>query len=199
MKKLYFFALCMLCATLAQAQFNLRGTVKDDQGAEVAGATVQISSVNKGATTDVSGNYTISGLRNGTYLVRFSYTGSQPTEQSVTIASADAVLDAVLATDVNTLGEVVISVGSRASQRTLTSTPLPIDVLSARELTSTGQLTFDKALQYRVPSFNTVNTPVNDATTLLDPYEIRNMGPSRAKRWSGATQGLPPQESEARF
>ena len=179
MKKLYFFALCMLCATLAQAQFNLRGTVKDDQGAEVAGATVQISSVNKGATTDVSGNYTISGLRNGTYLVRFSYTGSQPTEQSVTIASADAVLDAVLATDVNTLGEVVISVGSRASQRTLTSTPLPIDVLSARELTSTGQLTFDKALQYRVPSFNTVNTPVNDATTLLDPYEIRNMGPSR--------------------
>ena len=34
-------------------------------------------------------------------------------------------------------------------------------------------------MEYRVPSFNTVNTPVNDATTLIDPYEIRNLGPSR--------------------
>ncbi|MEO6038462.1 MAG: TonB-dependent receptor, partial [Saprospiraceae bacterium] len=76
-------------------------------------------------------------------------------------------------------GEVVISTGSRSSQRTITDSPLPIDVLSAKELVATGQTSFDKALQYRVPSFNTVNTPVNDATTLLDPYEIRNMGPSR--------------------
>lgn len=34
-------------------------------------------------------------------------------------------------------------------------------------------------LQYRIPSFSTVQTPVNDATSLLDLYEIRNMGPSR--------------------
>ena len=34
-------------------------------------------------------------------------------------------------------------------------------------------------LQYRVPSFNTAQTPVNDATALLDPWEIRNMGVSR--------------------
>ncbi|MCY7329811.1 MAG: TonB-dependent receptor plug domain-containing protein, partial [Saprospiraceae bacterium] len=84
-----------------------------------------------------------------------------------------------LQTDANVLGEVIISTGSRSSQRTVTDSPLPIDVLSAKELMSTGQTSFDKALQYRVPSFNTVNTPVNDATTLLDPYEIRNMGPSR--------------------
>ncbi|MFZ0599568.1 MAG: TonB-dependent receptor, partial [Flavobacterium sp.] len=60
-----------------------------------------------------------------------------------------------------------------------TTSALPIDVLSAKDLTSTGQATFDKALQYKIPSFNTVQTPVNDATSLLDPYEIRNMGPSR--------------------
>jgi len=78
-----------------------------------------------------------------------------------------------------TLEEVVISTGSRATQRTITDSPLPIDVLSVKDLQATGQNTFDKMLQYRVPSFNTVNTPVNDATTLLDPYEIRNMGPSR--------------------
>lgn len=179
MKKLYLVSILMCFVALAHAQHFLRGTVTDDQGAELAGVTIQISSINKGASTDASGKYAIGGLQNGTYVVRFSYTGSETVEKSVTIASADAMLDVSLKPDANTLGEVVISVGSRAAQRTLTTTPLPIDVLSPRELVSTGQNTFDKALQYRVPSFNTVNTPVNDATTLLDPYEIRNMGPSR--------------------
>ncbi len=74
---------------------------------------------------------------------------------------------------------VIVSTGSRGSQRTMVDTPVPVDVLSSRELTKTGQVTLDKSMQFRVPSFNTVQTPVNDATSLLDPYEIRNMGPSR--------------------
>ncbi|KQV44918.1 TonB-dependent siderophore receptor [Duganella sp. Root336D2] len=74
---------------------------------------------------------------------------------------------------------VIVSTGSRGSQRTMVDTPVPVDVLSSRELTKTGQATLDKSMQFRVPSFNTVQTPVNDATSLLDPYEIRNMGPSR--------------------
>lgn len=75
---------------------------------------------------------------------------------------------------------VVTSTGMRGGQRTVIDTPVPIDVLSASELTKTAQASLDKALGFRVPSFNTVQTPVNDATSLLDPYEIRNMGPSRA-------------------
>lgn len=74
---------------------------------------------------------------------------------------------------------VIVSTGSRGAQRTMVDTPVPIDVLSSRELSKTGQATLDKSMQFRVPSFNTVQTPVNDATSLLDPYEIRNMGPSR--------------------
>lgn len=74
---------------------------------------------------------------------------------------------------------VIVSTGSRGTQRTMVDTPVPVDILGTRELTKTGQVTLDKSMQFRVPSFNTVQTPVNDATSLLDPYEIRNMGPSR--------------------
>ena len=74
---------------------------------------------------------------------------------------------------------LIVGTGSRGAQRTMIDTPVPVDILSARELTKTGQNTLDKSMQFRVPSFNTVQTPVNDATSLLDPYEIRNMGPSR--------------------
>ncbi|MFL6657820.1 MAG: TonB-dependent receptor plug domain-containing protein [Massilia sp.] len=75
---------------------------------------------------------------------------------------------------------VIVSTGGRGSQRTVIDAPVPVDILSSAELTKSGQNSLDKALGFRVPSFNTVQTPVNDATSLLDPYEIRNMGPSRA-------------------
>ena len=75
---------------------------------------------------------------------------------------------------------VVTSTGSRGAQRTAVDTPVPLDILTSKDLTNSGQSSLDKALQFRVPSFNTVQTPVNDATSLLDPYEIRNMGPSRS-------------------
>jgi iron complex outermembrane receptor protein len=74
---------------------------------------------------------------------------------------------------------VIVSTGNRGAQRTMVDTPVPVDILSSKELTKTGQISLDKSMQFRVPSFNTVQTPVNDATSLLDPYEIRNMGPSR--------------------
>ncbi|MFS2137096.1 TonB-dependent receptor plug domain-containing protein [Duganella sp. Dugasp56] len=93
-------------------------------------------------------------------------------QPAATAAAADATPD-----DIQKV--VIVSTGSRGAQRTLVDTPVPIDIIGARELSKTGQATLDKALQFRVPSFNTVQTPVNDATSLLDPYEIRNMGPSR--------------------
>jgi iron complex outermembrane receptor protein len=93
-------------------------------------------------------------------------------------AAAPAAADANAAPD-DMQKVFIVSTGSRGAQRTMVDTPVPVDILSTKELTKTGQTTLDKAMQFRVPSFNTVQTPVNDATSLLDPYEIRNMGPSR--------------------
>ncbi|MES2316440.1 MAG: TonB-dependent receptor [Pseudomonadota bacterium] len=75
---------------------------------------------------------------------------------------------------------IIVATGSRGAQRTVVDAAVPVDILSAKELTKSGQYSLDKALGFKIPSFNTVQTPVNDATSLLDPYEIRNMGPSRA-------------------
>ncbi len=73
----------------------------------------------------------------------------------------------------------MLSVGYRAVPRSLTNSPLPIDVITSKEILSAGQNSLDKALTFRLPYFNSVNIPVSDATSLLDPYEIRGMGPSR--------------------
>lgn len=159
------------------AQTVVKGKVTDNEGVLLPGVTVKAS--NSAATmTNSAGEYTLT-LPEGSFTISFSMLGYKKISKALVLNGSTITLDIKMEVLGNQLDEVVVSTGSRASQRTLTDSPVPIDIIGSSELKSTGQLTFDKALQSKVPSFNTVNTPVNDATSLLDPYEIRNMGPSR--------------------
>nr|WP_315251475.1 TonB-dependent receptor [uncultured Flavobacterium sp.] len=164
----------LLNATLMLAQKEVSGVVKDKTGTPIPGVNVQEKGTKNGISTDINGSYKLS-VNDGATLV-FSYIGFTTFTKSAT----ESVIDVNLEEENGgqKLDEVVVT-GTRTAPRSNTTSALPIDVLSAKDLTSTGQATFDKALQYKIPSFNTVQTPVNDATSLLDPYEIRNMGPSR--------------------
>ena len=148
-------------------------SVTDENNEPLPGVNVIVKGTSSGGTTDASGNVTIDAPDNAILIV--SYIGYKTQEISVGTRTSISVK---MSPDSEQLQELVI-VGSRNAPRSSTDTPLPVDMISSDDLVSTGQATFDKALQYRVPSFNTVQTPVNDATAILDPYEIRNMGPSR--------------------
>ncbi|MBO0593814.1 TonB-dependent receptor [Cellulophaga sp. E16_2] len=154
------------------SQSEIKGTVKDSDGIPLAGANIVVKGSTNGTTTDFDGNYTIEAASDGTLV--FSYIGFETKEKKV---NGQSTINITLSAG-NQLDEFIV-VGSRTAPRSNVDSALPIDVVGAKDLTSTGQASFDKALQYKIPSFNTVQTPVNDATSLLDPYEIRNMGPSR--------------------
>ena len=185
MKKIYektsFRVLCVLGFLIlslgANAQSIIKGKVTDSQKNLLPGVSV-LPPGGSGTVTSAKGEYSLT-LPDGTYVITFSMVGYKKVIKSVVLKGETVTLDVLLDDSGNQLNEVVVSTGSRASKRTLTDSPVPIDIIGSADLKSTGQLTFDKALQSKVPSFNTVNTPVNDATSLLDPYEIRNMGPSR--------------------
>lgn len=163
----------LLNATFMLAQKDITGVVKDNTGNALPGVNIVEKGTSNGVATDMNGSYKIS-VKEGASLI-FSYVGYN----SVTRLADALVINVSLSEEGGqSLDEVVVT-GTRTAPRSNTTTALPIDVLSSKDLTSTGQATFDKALQYKIPSFNTVQTPVNDATSLLDPYEIRNMGPSR--------------------
>lgn len=149
------------------------GKVIDQDGMALAGVNIVEKGTSNGVTTDFDGNFEIEVAGDATLV--FSYIGFDSVEEAV---EDRASINVTMAEGGVQLEEMIV-VGSRTAPRSNTDTPLPVDVVGVKELLSTGQPTFDKALQYRIPSFNTVQTPVNDATSLLDPYEIRNMGPSR--------------------
>ena len=155
------------------AQKEVTGVVKDNTGAPLPGVNIVEKGTSNGVSTNIDGVYKIK-VQEGASLL-FSYIGFVKSEKIVNGSK----LDVVLSEEGGQALDEIIVTGSRTAPRSNTTSALPIDVISSKELASTGQATFDKALQYKIPSFNTVQTPVNDATSLLDPYEIRNMGPSR--------------------
>jgi len=156
----------------------LSGTVRNEQHAPMPFVSVIVSGKGKGTVTDAQGHYQLP-LPAGSYKILFSNIGYNSYSTTINASATDMRKDVQLTRSVADLSGVVVSVGSRASPRTFTTTSLPVDNIHGAELATTGQLSLDKALQFRAPSFNTVNMPVHDATSLSDPYEIRNMGPSR--------------------
>ncbi len=166
--------LFLFCFSVLFAQKEVSGKVSDSSGAGLSGVNVKEKGTTTGTSTDFDGNYKIKVSENAVLV--FSSVGFDKVEKN---ASEGAVINVTLTDDGGSKLDDVVVVGTRTAPRSNTTSALPVDVLTAKDLNSTGQATFDKALQYKIPSFNTVQTPVNDATSLLDPYEIRNMGPSR--------------------
>lgn len=167
-------ALFMPLITLAQG--TLTGTVTAN-GKPLESISV-IASKGGGTLTNNNGKYLLK-LSAGSHSVTFSSLGYASQTVNVSITDGQEQTQDIVMIESSGELEGVFVVGTRSLPRSVVGTPLPIDNVDAATLKTTGQTTFDKTLQYRVPSFNTVNTPVNDATTLLDPYEIRNLGPSR--------------------
>jgi iron complex outermembrane recepter protein len=160
--------------SLLFAQKDISGKVTDASGQGLPGVNISEKGSSIGTTSDFDGKYLIK-VQEGATLV-FSYVGFKKVERSTENATE---INVTLTEEGGQVLDEVAVVGTRTAPRSNVTSALPVDILSSKDLTSTGQATFDKALQYRIPSFNTVQTPVNDATSLLDPYEIRNLGPSR--------------------
>jgi iron complex outermembrane receptor protein len=156
----------------------LMGIVRNEKNEPVQGVSVIVIGVTGGTVTDAQGNYRLS-LNDGNHKIYYSSVGYNSYVTSVKMQHTETVKNVTLYNAITDLSGVVVAVGSRASQRTFTNTSLPVDNINGADLLATGQLSLDKALQFRAPSFNTVNMPVHDATSLSDPYEIRNMGPCR--------------------
>ena len=101
--------------TFAQQQ-TVSGTVSDENGLPLIGATVVISGTSSGTTTDFDGNYRINA-RQGEVL-NFSYVGYQ--SQNITVSISNTV-NVSLQPD-NTLDEIIITgQGSGIQKRKLST------------------------------------------------------------------------------
>jgi len=151
---------------------QVTGTILDNNGNPLIGATVMEVGTYNGTITDFDGSFSIIPVSDSpTFEV--SYTGFAT--QIVTPSGGSI---SVNMSEGTTLDEVVVT-GTRGKPRTILGSPVPIDNINAAELRRSGQTSLDQVITYKVPSYNSQNMAISDATAHIDPSELRNLGPSR--------------------
>ncbi len=73
----------------------------------------------------------------------------------------------------------VVVIGSRGAARSALDTAVPVGLVGANDLASTGTLELGKALQELDPSFNFSTTFISDGTDIIRPATLRGLGPDQ--------------------
>ena len=173
-KMLSFLFLAFIIPIGLYAQETVKGTVLDQDGNPLIGATVVIKGTTNGASTNLNGEFSVS-VSAFPVTLRISSVGFEPQEIEVSSASDEV---NVSMSEGLTLNELVV-VGNRTKPRTALDSPVPVDNIDAADLRSSGQPTIEKMLTFIVPSFNAQNQAISDATAHYDPADLRGLGPSR--------------------
>ena len=146
------------------------------EGAMVAlsGANIFVENTTIGTSTDLDGSFSLK-VENLPVVLVISFIGYE--RQTITVDS-ESYLDVVLKVDVLGL-QAIVTTGTRFRARTVITSPVPIDNINVKELHATAQISMAKMLHYVVPSFNSTQQTISDATAHFDPADLRGLGPSR--------------------
>ena len=71
--------------------------------------------------------------------------------------------------------EEIITTGSRGRPRTVSDSPVPVDVFSASDLEAVSFTDTNDILQTLVPSYNVSRQPISDGGTFIRPAQLRGM------------------------
>ncbi|TGD81459.1 TonB-dependent receptor [Hymenobacter wooponensis] len=156
----------------AQGTGSIRGQVLAE-GQPLELATVVLPGTALGTATDAQGHYVLEGIPAGAHEVVFSSIGYQAQRQRLTIvAGQTAEVSVRLAPTPAALQEVVVTGVSRATE--LRKSPVPIAVLSRREVNLNGSSNVIDAAVKGVPGLSAVTTGPN----ISKPF-IRGLGYNR--------------------
>lgn len=168
-------AALILCSSVLQAQ-SISGKVTDSgDGSPLAGARVSVGS--QGAIVRSDGTYRLP-VTTGKQIIRVSYIGYQPIMDTVIVTSDGLARDYKLVKGTQSLDANVI-IGTRMSDRTVLSAPVPVDVLTSAEIKQTGATETNQILQKLAPSFNFPRPTISDGSDHIRPATLRGLGPDQ--------------------
>ncbi len=171
--------LISLFSAYAMAQTAIiKGIVKDASGNPLSGASVTVEPKNIGTTTDAMGMYSLK-VPAGSYTLVISFVGQETQRMGVVVKASETVEKNGSLTTIGS-GESVMVVGSRSTKpRTIISTPVPVDIISAKEIKQFAQADLSQMLTYAAPSFQSTHQSVTDGTDAIDPASLRGLGPDQ--------------------
>jgi iron complex outermembrane recepter protein len=94
-------------------------------------------------------------------------------------AFAQAVVAAADDQEAADAGATIVVTGTRRSDRTLADSPVPVDVITAESLTTSGYTETNRLLNQQVPSFNFPQPSITDGTDVVRPATLRGLNPDQ--------------------
>lgn len=133
MKKLTILLVFVLLAGWAAAQVRIAGTVKDNRGHSVAGASIQVKGSYDGGVSDSAGHFSFKTFEKGEQVLSVSSVGYKSLEQKIQVGDT-AQFAFVLKEEISELKAVTVTAGSfEAGDRKRAAT-----VLSSLDVYTTG-------------------------------------------------------------
>ena len=139
---LFLFLLCLFPMG-AMAQGVVKGTVNDEAGEPVIGATIKVQGTNEGAITDFNGNFSIQAASNAT--LRITYVGYESQDVNVNGRSN---INIVLKEDNTTLNDVVVIGYGTMKKKLVTGATVQVKGDDIAKLNTTNAL---EAMQSQTP------------------------------------------------
>lgn len=154
-----------LCASGAQAQTVLKGTVHDSSGEPLVGVTVVMNGNSKTATvTDIDGRYSVNvGPKQKADYLSFSYVGMKPANVKI---GGKSVIDVTLQDDNTNLADVIVVGYGTARKESLTGA---VAAMKGDELLKGPSTNVSSLLGGKLPGISSVQTsgePGNDQASL---------------------------------
>jgi iron complex outermembrane recepter protein len=163
----------------AQSIGTISGTVTHSQsGAPIVAVTVRAVGTPHSAVTRADGSYRLQ-LPAGRYEIQAGVLGFAAGTQAVAVAAGQTVTQNFsLAPSAVPLDQIV-AVGTRRAGRTVTESPVPVDVIPAAAIANTGLIETSQILQRLTPSVNFPRTSIADGTDHLRPVTLRGLAPDQ--------------------
>ena len=157
--------LSLSIGVMGQEGINVSGTVSDVDG-PLPGVNISVKGTNTGTTSDLDGNYTLSGVASDATLV-FSYVSYSTQE---ILLNGSNTVNVVMETDAEALDDVVVIGYGSQSRAEVTGAVSSID---SEQIASVPVTTADRALQGRAAGVTVVNSGAPGTAPVV---RIRGLG-----------------------
>ena len=151
----------------------ITGRIINTKGEPVPGVSIVVKNKPGGTSTNANGVFTINADEGDVLVV--SIIGFKT--QEITIGGQHQL---IIKLDNAAAELTTVVVGSRSLRpRSNVESPVPVDVISSKDLLATGQIEPGQQIQYTAPSFVSNRQTIADGTDHIDPASLRGLGPDQ--------------------
>jgi iron complex outermembrane recepter protein len=150
---------------------TIKGKVTDwATGEPIVGANIIIQGTTNGTASGVNGEFSLEADIGS--ILEISFVGYESKE----IKASGNYMAILLIPSIQVLMDVAV-IGSFSNRsRTNVERPVPVDVLSRKDLEATGQTELGQMIHFQAPSFHSTKYGIVNVTSYVDPATLRGMG-----------------------